>query len=89
MACRTHLTVFQWHGDTFEVPEGGALLVQGKTCKNQAFKVGHYAYGLQFHIEATPDMVMEWMEDQEIRLMSKRSKRERSRSVISWRGRHM
>ena len=60
-----NLTVFQWHGDTFEVPEGGALLVRGKTCKNQAFKVGHYAYGLQLHIEATTDMVCAWMEDQE------------------------
>jgi hypothetical protein len=60
-----HLTVFQWHGDTFEVPEGGALLVQGKTCKNQAFKIGQYAYGLQFHIEVTHDMVMEWMQDQD------------------------
>jgi len=58
------LTVFQWHEDTFEVPEGGTLLVRGKTCRNQAFKVGNYAYGLQFHIEATPDMVSEWMKDQ-------------------------
>jgi GMP synthase-like glutamine amidotransferase len=58
------LTVFQWHEDTFEVPEGGILLVQGKTCRNQAFKVGNYAYGLQFHIEVTPDMVSEWMKDQ-------------------------
>ncbi len=41
------------------------MLVQGKTCRNQAFKVGNYAYGLQFHIEATPDMVSEWMKDQE------------------------
>jgi GMP synthase-like glutamine amidotransferase len=61
----THLTVFQWHGDTFEIPEGGTLLVQGKTCKNQAFKIGQYAYGLQFHIEVTHDMVMEWMQDQD------------------------
>jgi GMP synthase-like glutamine amidotransferase len=59
-----HLTVFQWHADTFEIPEGGTLLVQGKTCKNQAFRIGHCAYGLQFHIEATPDMIQEWMKDQ-------------------------
>ena len=58
------LTVFQWHGDTFEIPQGGTLLVQGKRCRNQAFKVGNYAYGLQFHIEVTPDMVREWMKDQ-------------------------
>jgi GMP synthase-like glutamine amidotransferase len=60
----TGLTVFQWHEDTFEIPEGGTLLVRGKACRNQAFKVGNYAYGLQFHVEATPDMVSEWMKDQ-------------------------
>jgi GMP synthase-like glutamine amidotransferase len=58
------LTVFQWHEDTFEVPEGGTLLVRGRACRNQAFKVGNYAYGLQFHIEATPDMVSAWIKDQ-------------------------
>jgi GMP synthase (glutamine-hydrolysing) len=58
------LTVFQWHEDTFEVPEGGTLLVRGKACRNQAFKVGNCAYGLQFHVEATPDMVSEWIKDQ-------------------------
>jgi GMP synthase-like glutamine amidotransferase len=60
-----NLSVFQWHSDTFEVPEGGILLAQGKTCRNQAFKIGNYAYGLQFHIEVTPDMVNEWMKGQE------------------------
>lgn len=58
------LTVFQWHEDTFEIPLGGTLLVRGKTCRNQAFKVGNHAYGMQFHIEATADMVSEWMNDQ-------------------------
>lgn len=61
----TQLTVFQWHGDTFEIPDGGTLLVRGKTCKNQAFKMGSNAYGLQFHLEVTPDMVSEWMKDQD------------------------
>lgn len=62
------LVVFQWHGDTFEVPQGGTLLARGVSCKNQAFRVGHYAYGLQFHIEASPDMVREWMKGQEGRV---------------------
>jgi hypothetical protein len=62
------LVVFQWHGDTFEVPQGGTLLARGVSCKNQAFRVGHYAYGLQFHIEASPDMVREWIKGQEGRV---------------------
>ncbi len=57
-----HMAVFQWHEDTFEIPDGGMLLATGKPCKNQAFKIGSNAYGLQFHIEVTPDMVQRWME---------------------------
>lgn len=59
----SRLTVFQWHDDTFEIPDGGKLLVQGKPCRNQGFKMGEFAYGLQFHMEVTPDMVEAWMED--------------------------
>ncbi len=54
--------VFQWHEDTFAVPEGGALLATGKSCRNQAIRVGSVAYGLQFHLEMTPEMVKSWTE---------------------------
>ena len=57
--------VFQWHEDTFGIPAEGALLVRGKTCKNQAFRVGRNAYGLQFHFEVTDSMVEEWMKEEE------------------------
>ncbi len=53
--------VFQWHEDSFDVPEGGALLGTGKTCMNQAFRVGQNAYGLQFHMEVTPGMIEDWI----------------------------
>ncbi|MBP7529620.1 MAG: type 1 glutamine amidotransferase [Syntrophorhabdaceae bacterium] len=59
-----HMTVFQWHEDTFDVPDDGVLLAKGRVCPNQAFKVGHCAYGLQFHIEVTPEMVEAWMENE-------------------------
>ncbi len=59
-----HMTVFQWHEDTFDVPDDGVLLARGRVCRNQAFKVGHNAYGLQFHIEVTPEMVEAWMRDE-------------------------
>ncbi|OPX98669.1 MAG: GMP synthase (glutamine-hydrolyzing) [Syntrophorhabdus sp. PtaB.Bin006] len=58
------LKVFQWHEDTFEVPEGAVLLAHASSCTNQAFRVGRNAYGLQFHIEVTPDMVSAWMAGQ-------------------------
>jgi len=54
------IQVFQWHEDTFDVPEGAVLIAEGKDCKNQAFRVGQSAYGLQFHIEVTEDMIRSW-----------------------------
>jgi GMP synthase (glutamine-hydrolysing) len=59
------LRVFQWHEDTFGIPAEGTLLARGKTCRNQAFKVGRSAYGLQFHFEVTDSMIAEWMKGEE------------------------
>jgi len=53
---------FEWHEDTFEVPRGGELLAKSETCKNQAFRFGENAYGLQFHPEVTGVMIDEWSE---------------------------
>ncbi len=52
-------TVLQWHGDTFAIPEGGRLLATGEEVPHQAFVWGK-AYGLQFHVEATPDIIRAW-----------------------------
>lgn len=54
--------VFQWHGDTFEIPDNATLLATSKTCKNQAFKCGN-AYGLQFHVEVTDKEIKAWPEE--------------------------
>jgi len=56
------LHVFQWHEDAFEVPHGGILLVTGDECRNQAFRYGN-AYGLQFHLEVTQNMLEDWFPD--------------------------
>jgi GMP synthase-like glutamine amidotransferase len=53
------LVVFQWHGDTFALPDGATLLASAPACRQQAFRHGR-AYGLQFHVEVTPSMVDEW-----------------------------
>jgi GMP synthase (glutamine-hydrolysing) len=47
------MPVYQWHEDTFAVPESGALLATSGGCPNQAFRIGSCAYGLQFHPEVT------------------------------------
>ncbi|MFQ5862752.1 MAG: type 1 glutamine amidotransferase [Candidatus Brocadiales bacterium] len=64
------ILVFQWHGDTFEIPEGGKRLAESGVCPNQAFRVGTAAYGLQFHLEVTPPMINQWMDAYEKELDS-------------------
>lgn len=56
------LLVFQWHQDTFELPTHGMLLAEGSACRNQAFRIGRNAYGLQFHIEVSPLVLASWAE---------------------------
>jgi GMP synthase-like glutamine amidotransferase len=51
------LTVLHWHGDTFELPAGAERLATNATYRNQAFRVGSHAWGLQFHIEVTAEAV--------------------------------
>ncbi len=48
------MTVFHWHGDTFDIPSGGLCLGSSGGCRNQAFIVGDRILGLQYHLEMTP-----------------------------------
>lgn len=52
--------VFQWHGDTFGIPDGGRRLAFSELCQNQVLKYGRNIYGIQFHIEITKDMIIQW-----------------------------
>lgn len=55
--------VVQWHYDTVaELPPAAHLLAASVRYPNQAFRVGEKAWGMQFHIEATPEMVRGWAE---------------------------
>ncbi|HWD00243.1 MAG TPA: type 1 glutamine amidotransferase [Candidatus Sulfopaludibacter sp.] len=51
--------VFQWHGDTFDLPEGATHLAWSEACRNQAFRLNGL-YGFQFHPEVTPEMLADW-----------------------------
>jgi GMP synthase (glutamine-hydrolysing) len=53
------LLTFQWHSDTFDLPEGAVLLASSSNYPNQAFRWNR-AYGLQFHLEVSPAMVRDW-----------------------------
>jgi GMP synthase (glutamine-hydrolysing) len=59
--------VFQWHGDTFDLPQEAILLARGSSCQNQAFRWGSNAYGLQFHVEMTTAMIDQWLNQAEER----------------------
>lgn len=52
--------IFQWHDDTFDLPDGAIHLATNPATRNQAFRVGRAAYGTQFHFEANTDVVEEW-----------------------------
>jgi len=53
--------VFQWHGDTFEIPMGAELLATSAGCPHQAFRYGDRTYGLQFHLEVDGPLIERWL----------------------------
>jgi GMP synthase-like glutamine amidotransferase len=53
--------VFQWHGDTFDLPAGAVRLAASDLYPNQAFRFAETVYALQFHIEVTPAIVRDWL----------------------------
>jgi len=57
----SQLNVFQWHEDIFEIPKGALHLAESPTCPKQAFRFGRNAYGVQFHVEVTPEMIESWI----------------------------
>jgi GMP synthase (glutamine-hydrolysing) len=53
--------VFQWHGDTFDIPKSTIHLAFSSLCANQAFRYGKNVYGLQFHLEVDEPMIYRWL----------------------------
>jgi GMP synthase (glutamine-hydrolysing) len=51
----------QWHGDTFDLPKDAVRLARSPAYENQAFRYRR-AYGVQFHLEVSPEMAAEWAE---------------------------
>lgn len=58
---RNAAQVFQWHGDTFDLPRGAVRLASSDLFPNQAFRYNDRVYALQFHIEVTPAIVRDWL----------------------------
>jgi len=52
--------IFEWHDDTFGLPENAVRLAGSTVAENQAFRLGRAVYGFQFHFEADTPMVRDW-----------------------------
>ncbi|WP_020667922.1 type 1 glutamine amidotransferase [Amycolatopsis nigrescens] len=56
--------VLQFHRDAVDrLPPGAELLASAPKYPNQAFRLNGCIYGIQFHIETTPEVVLEWARD--------------------------
>lgn len=55
------LFTLQFHGDTFDLPDGAVRLAASQTYPNQAFRWKR-AYGVQFHLEVDDGLVSAWLD---------------------------
>jgi GMP synthase (glutamine-hydrolysing) len=53
--------VFEWHGDTFDLPPEATLLASSEAYTNEAFGLGGWGLAVQFHPETTAEMYDEWI----------------------------
>ncbi|MUH59552.1 type 1 glutamine amidotransferase [Bifidobacterium canis] len=56
------LNVFQYHSECISLPADATLLARSTNTKVQAFRFGS-ALGLQFHLELTPQLLEEWLDE--------------------------
>jgi GMP synthase (glutamine-hydrolysing) len=59
------LPALHWHGENLALPEGAVLLASTPLCPVQAFRWGRRAWGLQFHLEVTGEMLDRWIEEEQ------------------------
>jgi GMP synthase (glutamine-hydrolysing) len=54
--------VFQWHMDTFELPDGATLLASTDGVRNQAYRVNERTWGIQYHFEIDRAEIDMWLD---------------------------
>jgi len=55
-----HCSMLHWHGETFDLPVGSALLASSEKFPHQAFSYGKNILALQFHPEVTQRSMEKW-----------------------------
>jgi GMP synthase (glutamine-hydrolysing) len=53
--------ILNWHGDTFDLPQGATRLASTPITPNQAFAYGPKVLALQFHVELEPWNMERWL----------------------------
>ena len=53
------LRLFEWHSYRCTPPEDAVILAENDLCV-QAFRIGALTWGIQFHVEVTPEIVAGW-----------------------------
>ena len=52
------MTVFHWHGDTFDLPAYAAIRAESEACANQCFTYNNEkVVALQFHMEMSEENI--------------------------------
>jgi GMP synthase-like glutamine amidotransferase len=64
------MKVFQWHGDTYDLPADARILANSELYP-QAFRIGT-AVGLQFHLEVDAPMIRRWSQEYCVELQSEK-----------------
>jgi GMP synthase (glutamine-hydrolysing) len=54
---------FQWHQETYTLPQGAVHLASAPDCPQQAFRYGSQCYGVQFHPEMTASGIEAWLNE--------------------------
>ena len=58
---RSRFAMFQWHYETFDLPEGARRVLANPWTANQAFVVGDRHLGMQGHVEITAAIARAWV----------------------------
>lgn len=53
--------IFQWHSDTFTLPQGAVHLAGSAVAPVQSYRIGRAGYATQFHFEASRAVVADWV----------------------------
>jgi GMP synthase (glutamine-hydrolysing) len=80
MIFQTTEKIFQWHGETFDIPKALAISPFLSLCANQAFRYDNNVYGFQFHLEVDERMIHRWFASARTETKSPRSE---ARSILS------